>query len=116
MKKANIVKENALFNDIISTGKCVKNKNLVIYYNINKEKRYRFGISVGKKIGNAVTRNYQKRRIRNIVDNHKNLYSNDLDYIIIIRRNVLNEDFIHLDESFVQLMNNINKMRERSTK
>ncbi len=109
MKKINIVKENKTFNYIINKGKSVKNKNFVIYFYNNKESHYRFGISVGKKIGCAVVRNSYKRKLRNIIDNHKKLYANNLDYIIIIRKNCLDLSFAEIEESFVSLVSKIKK-------
>lgn len=73
MKKINVVKSNEEFNNIIKTGNCVKNYYFVLYYKENSLGKYRFGISVGKKVCNAVKRNYLKRIIKNILDNHKNL-------------------------------------------
>ncbi|MGN0973380.1 MAG: ribonuclease P protein component [Bacilli bacterium] len=105
MKKINIVKENKVFNDIINNSKCVKNNNLVLYYKKNENnKYYRFGISVGKKIGKAVTRNKLKRQIRNIIDINKNYYENNKDYIIIIRKGCLNCSFEQMNKSFLDLI------------
>ena len=64
MKKKYIVKTREEFNCLIKTGICSKNKYFVIYHLPNNKSYDRFGISVGKKIGNAVTRNKYKRKIR----------------------------------------------------
>ena len=56
MKKKYIVKNNYEFNNIIQTGKCLKNKYYIIYYKENHYNYDRYGISVGKKLGNAVFR------------------------------------------------------------
>ena len=109
MKKINIVKENKMFNEIINKKKCVQDKNLVIYYQKNTLDHYRFGISVGKKIGCAVVRNNYKRKVRNIIDKHKKLYANNIDYIIIVRKNCLNIEFEKIEKSFVYLINKIKK-------
>lgn len=109
MKKINVVKESKDFQKIITTGICKKDKNLVIYYKDNDFNRYRFGISVGKKIGNAVTRNHYKRKIRNIIDHNKKLYSNTTDYIIIVRRNCLEIDYEALETSFIKLIQSSKK-------
>ena len=86
MKKEEVVKNNRQFDNIIKNGQCKKNNEFVIYYIDNNKENDRFGISVSKKIGNAVIRNYYKRVIRNICDKNKNLYSNKKDYIIIMRK------------------------------
>ena len=110
MKKINVVKKNLDFKRIIEMNNCVKNNVFIIHYGSNNLDRYRFGISVSKKIGKAVTRNYYKRIVRNIVDNHKKLYSNNIDYIIIVRKACIGESFSNIEASFVQLINKIEKL------
>ena len=84
MKKINIVKSNEEFNLVINKGQVYKNKHFVLYTMNNTLDNYRIGISVGKKVCNAVNRNKLKRQVRNILDYHKNLYSKSRDYIIIV--------------------------------
>ena len=112
MKKINIIKRNDDFKKIIDLNNCIKNNCFIIHYGPNNLEYYRFGISVSKKIGNAVTRNYYKRIIRNIVDNHKKLYSKGKDYIIILRKACLEMNYSELEESFLQLINKIEKESE----
>ncbi len=64
----------------------------------------RFGISVSKKLGNAVFRNKYKRKIRTIVDNYKKEYLNNKDYIIILRKEALSRNFKELNKDFLELM------------
>lgn len=103
MKKHNIVKKNYDFERIISNRKFIKNKYFVLYFQENNLENYRFGISVGKKIGNAVIRNKYKRKLRVIIDDHKKLYQNNLDYIIILRRESLDLSFEQLNIEFEDL-------------
>ena len=104
MKKINVVKSNEEFNMIMNKGKCIKNKYFVLYSMDNNLERYRFGVSVGKKVCNAVNRNKLKRQVRNILDYHKNLYSKSKDYIIIVRKSSLNEEYSILEENLVKLL------------
>lgn len=113
MKKMNIVKENTDFSEIINKGRCVKDKNLVIYYKDNNLNKARFGISVGTKVGKAHVRNKLKRQIRNIVDNYKISYSKSKDYIIIVRKNCLEKEYKEIEESYQMLWNKINSLEGR---
>ena len=116
MKKINVVKNSRDFDRIIKYGKMVKNKCFVIYYDQNNLDFYRFGISVGKKIGNAVTRNYYKRVMRNVCDNYKNYYSKGRDYIIIVRKACTLLSFSEMEDSFVYLINKIEKEKKNEEK
>lgn len=104
MKKYEVVKEHTEFDTIIAKGKYKKNKYFVIY---NKESNLpypRFGIAVGKKIGNAVTRNKFKRQIRMIINNNKNLFKKNEDYIIIVKRSSLDLNFCELNDNLLELV------------
>ena len=50
-----------------------------------EQPHFRVGISVGKKIGNAVMRNYTKRRIRQSILEFKPLLRQDVDFLVIAR-------------------------------
>lgn len=108
MKKINIVKNKYEFDELIKNGKRKKNDYYIIYYKENKFNRYRFGISVGKKLGNAVFRNKYKRKIRNIVDNNKKYYQNNLDYIIIMRKSCINSNFENMENQYIDLIKKCN--------
>ncbi len=109
MKKKFIVKSNRDFDKIIKTGKRLKNKHYIIYYKENNLDYSRFGISVSKKLGNAVFRNKYKRKIRSIVDNCRKSLQNNFDYVIIMRREMTNLSFKEMEESFSKIMNNVLK-------
>ena len=115
MKKINIVKKNDDFKKAIDSNNCYKNNYLIIHSNVNNLDIYRFGISVSKKIGNSVIRNYYKRILRNIVDNHKKLYSKGKDYIIILRKACLEANYNDIDNAFVEIINKIEKESENET-
>lgn len=109
MKKINIVKESEEFNKIISSRVCVKDRNLIIYYKKNNLEHYRFGITVPKKLGKAHIRNYYKRVLRNICDINNFCYSNNKDYIIIVRKGCLETTYQEIEKSFKYLMSKIEK-------
>ena len=64
MRKLYIVKEKKDFEKIINNNTFNKNKSFVVYSIENNLKYNRYGISVSKKLGNAVFRNKYKRKIK----------------------------------------------------
>ena len=105
MKKKFIVKNSRDFEKIIKEGKCKKNKSFIIHSKKNDLEYDKYGISVSKKLGNAVFRNKYKRKIRAIIDNYKKMYVNHEDYIIILRRGALDKSHDELEKDFIALMN-----------
>lgn len=104
MKKKFIVKHNRDFEKIMQSGKVKKNKSFVIYSNETDLPYDKYGISVSKKLGNAVFRNKFKRKIRSIIDNYKKNYINGKDYIIILRKGAIEKSFQELEKDFLELM------------
>ena len=109
MRKLYIVKEKRDFDKIIKNNKVRKSRYYVIYHQENSFPYDRFGISVGKKIGNAVYRNKHKRKLRAIIDNYKKSYVNNQDYIIILRGSAKNIPYQELNDDFLKLMTIIRK-------
>lgn len=109
MDKKHTVKKNFEFANIIHNGRFFKNSCYVIYYKDNEFNTYRFGISVSKKLGNAVFRNKYKRQIRFIIDKYKKNYQNDIDYIIIIKDGFTNANFSTKEDNYVSLIEKINE-------
>ena len=105
MKKINIVKKKQEFSDIIHSKIYTTNKLFAIYYRKNSLDIPRFGITVSKKIGTAVVRNKIKRQLKNIIDKNKNLFPNNLDYIIIVRGSVLEHSFSEIEQFLINLIN-----------
>ena len=104
MKKYEIVKEHEDFNNIINTGRYKKGKFFVIYNKDNNLDHNRYGIAVSKKNGNAVIRNKLKRQARMILTTNKNMFKNNFDYIIIIKRNAVSVDYKELEEDLLNII------------
>jgi ribonuclease P protein component len=104
MKKYEIVKSHEDFNNIINTGKYKKGKFFVIYNKDNNLDHNRFGIAVSKKNGHAVVRNKMKRVTRMILTTNKNMFKNNYDYIIIVKRNALDVSYNDLEQDILNII------------
>ncbi|MBL1055129.1 ribonuclease P protein component [Ligilactobacillus agilis] len=89
MRKSYRVKKEAEFQRVFTQGKSCANRQFVVYMIKKPEQvHFRVGISVGKKIGNAVARNWVKRRIRQSLTELKPQLKQDCDFIVIARPGV----------------------------
>lgn len=109
MKKNQRVCKNYEFDEIIKKRQFIKTPAFVLYFRRKKEDSPRVGISVGKKLGNAVVRNRTKRQARALVDE---IYDFDepFDTILIVRPAWLKTDYQMLSSL---LANAKNKAKQR---
>ena len=103
MKKKKIIKESNVFENVIKNGKVKKNKYYNIFYLSNDLNKPLFGFAVGKKIGNAVCRNKNKRQIKAIIDENEYLFSNNY-YIIMLKRGINEISFSEKRKMLIELM------------
>ena len=82
------LKKNREFNDVYNNGKSYATSNLVLYIlSAPKNDNNRYGLSVSKRIGNAVVRNKIKRRLREIIREFEKKFNFKSYDIIFIARN-----------------------------
>lgn len=112
MKKKQIIKKETEFTEIIHQCPYKKNAYFIIYYRNNKEKN-RYGISVPKKTGKAHIRNKIKRRIKNIIDHNEKIVHSSYDYVIIIRKRLLELNYAQIEEQLMNLMKQIGEKYEK---
>ncbi|MEG0551161.1 MAG: ribonuclease P protein component [Vagococcus sp.] len=89
MKKSYRIKKEKEFQKIIYNKDSYANRNFVVYiYPAKENKHFRIGLSVGKKIGNAVTRNRVKRLMRESLFQLKDNINSDYNIVLIARPGV----------------------------
>ncbi len=112
MKKVNIIKESKDFTKIIKSNKPFKMKEFVIYSTISGLDYYKFGLSVSKKVGNAVIRNKIKRQLKSIID--KKHYKKGLKCIIIVRKDFLDYKFEEVEKDLFFAFEKLNIIEEKT--
>lgn len=107
MRKAYRVKSEKDFQQVFQEGESKANRQFVVYTLPKKEQEhFRVGISVGKKIGNAVFRNQVKRRMRHALMELDQEYSleSELDFIVIARNPVRNMTYNEIKSSLLHVL------------
>ncbi|MED3801417.1 ribonuclease P protein component [Lysinibacillus xylanilyticus] len=105
MKKRQRVKKNDDFQKVFKKGKSFANRQFVVYF-LEKEGQteFRVGLSVSKKLGNAVTRNQIKRYIRQSIHEIKDELKLNMDYVIIARQPAATMDFHEVKQSLQHVL------------
>lgn len=90
MKKTYRIKKEKEFQQVINARASYANRNIVLFI-LPKEHQahFRVGISVGKKIGNAVMRNRVKRQLREAVYELRHELPQSLDFVLIARPSIV---------------------------
>ncbi len=103
MKKKYSLKENHVFNDVLKKGYKINTHYFLLFKkNSNDIENIHIGISVPKKLGNAVFRNKQKRQIKFILSEF--LKENQIDDIPINVVILIKKPFIDLSFSDKSLL------------
>ena len=93
------------FNRVYRCGKSVANHQFVLYYmNRNETARFRLGVSVSKKNGNAVVRNRLRRLIKEIVRLNGDGIKPHLDFILIARKPAVQMSYRELEKSVLHVL------------
>ena len=104
MKKNFRVKREKDFKAIFKDGTSFANRKFVVYQLENKQNHFRVGLSVSKKLGNAVTRNQIKRRIRHILQSVKGSLVEHVDFVVIARKGVETLEYAEMEKNLLHVL------------
>ncbi|MGM9947610.1 ribonuclease P protein component [Floccifex sp.] len=110
MKKAYRICKNYEFSSIIHKQNFIKSSSFICYFQPKEEEHNRIGISVSKKLGNAVCRNKIKRQVRSMVDEIFD-FQEEFDVVLIVRPVYLKKSF---GENKEELKVDREKMKRKS--
>lgn len=106
MKKLYRVKKSDEFAKIMNYKKFYTCPSFSLYVKPRVEEHARVGISVGKKLGNAVVRNKVKRQVREMIHEIYN-FGESFDTIILVRVKYHEESYINNKKLLERLVKNV---------
>ncbi|MCM2676453.1 ribonuclease P protein component [Alkalicoccobacillus plakortidis] len=117
MRKEQRIKKNEEFSAVFNHGRSVANRQFVLYV-LKKEgqEQFRLGLSVSKKVGNAVVRNRIKRLIRTVFQEKQDVLHSHCDYVVIARKPTADMDYYEFQSSLAHVMKKagVNKRSSQS--
>jgi ribonuclease P protein component len=95
------LKKNYEFLRLYKKGKSVAAPCLVVYCRRTGGKKNRLGITVSNKIGNAVTRNRIRRRIREIYRLNEGRITRGTELVVVARIKSAAAEYTRLEKEFL---------------
>ncbi|MEW9501183.1 ribonuclease P protein component [Jeotgalibacillus marinus] len=116
MKKEQRIKKNPEFQLVFRHGSSMANRQFVLYQLKKKDQDvFRLGLSVSKKIGNAVVRNQVKRYIRQAFLELSPQLHKDFDYVVIARKPAADMNFHQTKSSLIHVMAKSKVLKKRES-
>jgi len=112
MKYTVVLKNNQDFRKLYRRGKTAAHPVMAVYCRGNGRKENRVGVTVSKKLGNAVWRNRVKRRLRAVYRLNEEKLLPGRDLILIGRKAAHDASFPELERVFVTLSEKLGMIRE----
>ncbi len=106
------LKENRDFRRVYNKGKSYVSPYFVVYINKNRQNNIRLGITVGKKIGNAVKRNRAKRVITAAFSTVYPQIIGGYDFVIVARTRILNVKSTEVTLNLLKILKSVGVLKE----
>ncbi|WP_347548202.1 ribonuclease P protein component [Pseudalkalibacillus hwajinpoensis] len=100
------IKKNSEFQNVFKNGNSTANRQFVVYVlKRSDQPQFRIGLSVSKRIGNAVTRNRVKRLVRESFHQLSDQIKFPYDFVVIARKPASDMSFEEVKSSLMHVLN-----------
>ena len=103
MKQAVTLKKNYEFRRLYQRGASAVGGGMVLYCRKNRMNHNRLGITVSVKLGNAVTRNRARRRLREVYRLNGDKLRKGWDIVLVGRSRTVTAPWKELNDTFLRL-------------
>lgn len=100
MKFTETLKKNYEFRRLYSKGKTSANGLLAFYVRQTRRRGNRLGLTVSVKLGNAVTRNRVRRRLKEIYRLREASLKTGLELVVVARSRAASAEYRDLERAF----------------
>lgn len=107
MKKIYRICKNEEFATIIHRHHSSANASFILYIHQKQLQTARIGLSVSKKLGNAVVRNKIKRQLRMMLMEELNFEEYAYDAVVIVRRSYLDKSYADNKKDLLKLFRKV---------
>lgn len=105
MEKKYRVKKEKEYQSVFHQGQSTANRQIVLYVlKKDHQDHFRVGLSVSKKLGNAVCRNQIKRYLRQAVHELEVAIDPHMDFLLIARKDIVGRSFEEVKKSLIHVM------------
>ena len=112
MKRAVTLKENYEFRRMYQRGASAVDRCMVLYCRKNNLGRNRLGFTVSVQLGNAVTRNRARRRLRAACRLNADKLSVGYDSVLVARGRTVTAPFEELTAAYLRLAGKLSLLKE----
>ena len=103
-RKYERIRHQSDFKRVYAQGKKIVSFSFVLYIDLDSQRQYRrLGITVSKKVGNAVNRNRCKRLVRELFRRNKEKFPPGSDVIVIVKRDMVGKRYAELEEELYSI-------------
>ena len=106
------IKKNNEFKKVYKKGKSIVGRYIVVYVLNNHLKINRIGITVSKKLGNAVKRNRARRVMKEAYRLNQQMFKLGYDIIIVGRSRSVTAKMYEVEDCLQKIMSKHNLMKE----
>ena len=113
MKAADTLKQNYEFRRLYQRGASAVGGGMVLYCRKNRLGHNRAGFTVSVKLGNAVTRNRARRRLREVYRLNSPRLRQGWDIILVARGRTLTASWKELNDTFLRLCRKLGLLEDK---
>ena len=115
MNARTTLKLNKDFRRLYAKGRSAVTPYLVLYCRRNRLGRNRTGFTVSAKLGNAVTRNRARRRLREVCRLHDGALTQGWDLVVVARTRCVSAPWSKLCAAYLRACGELGLLREEES-